>query len=80
MFTGLEDQLTIAIASAVSFAAGWILDNNIPRKIAGWLIGLVVTLLLRKSPISESKSQSLTKRKRKWRSLWRSSRQKKERQ
>jgi hypothetical protein len=31
MFTGLEDQLTIAIASAVSFAAGWILDNNIPR-------------------------------------------------
>ncbi len=42
MFTGLEDQLTIAITSAVSFAAGWILDNGIPRKIAGWLIGLVV--------------------------------------
>lgn len=42
MFTGLEDQLTIAITSGISFVAGWLLDNGIPRKVAAWLVGLVI--------------------------------------
>jgi len=42
MFTGLEDQITTIITSAITFAAGWLLDNSIPRKAAKWIIGLVI--------------------------------------
>jgi hypothetical protein len=41
MFSGLEDQMATAIAGAISFAAGWLLDNKVPRKVAKWVIGLV---------------------------------------
>jgi len=42
MFTGLEDQITTILTSAITFAAGWLLDNSIPRKAAKWIIGLVI--------------------------------------
>jgi hypothetical protein len=42
MFTGLEDQITTIITSAITFAAGWLLDNKVPRKVASWVIGLVI--------------------------------------
>jgi len=42
MFTGLEDQLTTAITAGITFVAGWLLDNKVPRKVASWLIGLVI--------------------------------------
>jgi hypothetical protein len=38
----MEDQLTTWIAAGVSFVAGWILDNGVPRKIASWLVSLIV--------------------------------------
>jgi hypothetical protein len=41
MFSGLEDQMATAITGAISFAAGWLLDNKVPRKVAKWVIGLV---------------------------------------
>jgi hypothetical protein len=37
----MEDQLTTWIAAGVSFLAGWILDNGIPRKVANFVISLV---------------------------------------
>ena len=37
----MEDQLTTWIAAGVSFIAGWVLDNGIPRKIAKFVISLV---------------------------------------
>jgi hypothetical protein len=42
MFTGIEDQITIAISSGITFVAGWLLDNKMPRKVAKWLVGLVI--------------------------------------
>ena len=29
---GIEDQLTTVLTSAITFAAGWLLDNKVPRK------------------------------------------------
>lgn len=37
----MEDQLTTWIAAGVSFLAGWIIDNGVPKKIAGWIVSLV---------------------------------------
>lgn len=37
----MEDQVTTWIAAGVSFVAGWILDNQYPRKIAKFLISLI---------------------------------------
>lgn len=39
---GFEDQITTIITSAITFVAGWLLDNQVPRKAAQWLISLVV--------------------------------------
>jgi hypothetical protein len=38
----MEDQLTTWIAAGVSFVAGWVMDNGIPRKIAKFLVSLIV--------------------------------------
>jgi hypothetical protein len=38
----MEDQLTTWIAAGVSFVTGWVLDNGIPRKIAKFLVSLIV--------------------------------------
>ena len=38
---GIEDQLTTVLTSAITFAAGWLLDNKVPRKVAKWVIGFV---------------------------------------
>lgn len=37
----MEEQLSTWIAAGVSFLAGWILDNGIPRKVASFIISLV---------------------------------------
>ena len=41
MFAGIEDQIATAITGAITFAAGWLLDNKVPRKVAKWAIGLI---------------------------------------
>ena len=38
----MEDQITTWIAAGVSFVTGWVLDNGIPRKIAKFLVSLIV--------------------------------------
>jgi hypothetical protein len=39
---GFEDQIATIITSAITFVAGWLLDNQVPRKAAKWLVGLVI--------------------------------------
>jgi hypothetical protein len=37
----MEETISTWIAAGVSFVAGWVLDNGIPRKIARFVVKLV---------------------------------------